>query len=329
MHAAVRQLSGRNRNIDSFIRNEVFDNWSDEIKEFLVMTSFLDKLCGPLCSAVTGISDASGVLMRLAEGNSLVFRLDEENQWFRYHHLFKEFLYNKLKNKDTDFRPGLYLRAGAWYRENGLSRDAVDSFIKAGAYSKAVALLVDRDIYLEMAQGGELKKWCKWTSGISEIAYPQAYAKEKVQTFIAIAWTLSMENRLEEAGVWVDKAQASFEQLDDADESEMQFLQAHMALARASICIGKMNTEQILYYFKEVVRIKLFQLILLGELNPGEPRLLNTIYGFKGRLSIIDKTYSILIEELRRIIGDFSAYATIIFAELHYERNDLNAASRG
>ena len=328
VHAAVRQLSGRNRYIDSFIRNEVFDNWSGEIKEFLVRTSFLDKLCGPLCKAVTGSGDASGVLMRLAEGNSLVFHLDEENQWYRYHHLFKEFLYHKLEEEDKVLLSDLFLRAGVWYRENGLNRYAIDSFIKAGAYREAITLLVNRDIYLDMAQNGELAKWCKWTAMIPEDVYPEGYTKEKVQAFIAIAWNLSMENRLEEASLWIEKAEASFKQLCNADESEIQYLNSHILIARAVTHIGRMDPEQSLRCFEKLMGIELYEPILLGELNLCEPRLLNTIYGFKGRLNFIEGTYGMLLKEFPKIIGDFSAYATIIFAELQYERNDLDAAGR-
>ena len=155
MHEVVRQFSGQNRHIDNFINDELFDHWPDEVKGLLVQTSFLDKLCGPLCSAVTENQNSGELLTQLAKGNSLVFSLDEEDRWFRYHHLFKEFLEKKLNVKGSESLRGLQHRAGIWYRQNGFYREAIDFFIKAGSYEDAFALLVDDDIF----SGNDPERW--------------------------------------------------------------------------------------------------------------------------------------------------------------------------
>ena len=325
VHKAIRQFSGRNRYIDSFINDELFDHWPDEVKELLVQTSFLDKLCGPLCDTVTGNENSGELLMQLAKGNSLVLSLDDEDKWFRHHHLFREFLEKKLSGKGEKFLRDLRHQAGVWYRENGLSREAIDVFIKAGSYEEAFALLVDDDIYLELIQNDGITEWYQWAYSIPE-GCPEGYLKEKVQGFSAFAWVLAMDNRLEEAAAWLDKAQAHFESLNDADEREKQYLKAHILMGRAAISLVKMDTKQLLNCFMEAASLEIYQPILLGELNPGETHMLNTLYGFKGRLRKIDESYLYLTEDVPRIFGDFSSYLTVILAECQYERDDLNTA---
>ncbi|MEN6326085.1 MAG: LuxR C-terminal-related transcriptional regulator [Syntrophomonas sp.] len=325
LHSAVRQFSGSHRYIDAFIRDEIFHNWTDEIKSFLIQTSFLDKLCGALGCAVTGNEEAGQVLKRLAEGNSLVFHLDAENQWFRYHHLFKEFLADKLNGKGIDYLKGLYQKAGEWFKENGCPREAVEAFLKAGAYREAFILLVDPEIYLEMAQNGELAEWCGLAASIPE-GFPEGFLKERVQTCCAIAWHLSMENRLDEANAWIDKAQNLADQIDDNDKKEKRYLQAHINMTRLSVGIVQMDIEQVQYYSEQLLDTDLYRPILVGEINTGVPAMLDTVYGFKGRLNQIDQSLGYLIADMPKIIGDFSAYASIMMAECLYERNDLEAA---
>ncbi len=325
LRSAVRQFSGSNRYIDAFIRDEIFNNWADEIKDFLIQTAFLDKLCGALCCAVTGNEEAGQVLKRLSEGNSLVFHLDAENQWFRYHHLFKEFLADKLYGKGSDHLQDLYQKAGQWFKENAYQREAIGAFLKAGSYLEAFHLLVDPNIYLEMAQNGELAEWCRLAVSIPE-GFSKGFLKEKVQTYCAIAWHLSMENRLDEANGWINKAQNLVEQINDKDEKEKCYLQAHADMTRVSVSVVQMDIEQVQHYSQQLVDTEIYQPILIGEINRGVPAMLDTVYGFKGRLNQIDHSWGYLISDMPRIIGDFSAYATIIMAECLYERNDLEEA---
>ncbi|WP_242849001.1 LuxR C-terminal-related transcriptional regulator [Syntrophomonas palmitatica] len=324
LDSAITQFSGRNRYIDSFIRDEIFNNWADEIKSFLIETSFLDKLCADLCYAVTGNEEAGQVLQSLAEGNSLVFHLDSENQWFRYHHLFKEFLADKLNEKGSDFLKDLYQKAGLWFKENEYWREAIEAFLKAGNYLEAFILLVDPNIYMEMAQNRELEEWCRLAASIPE-GLPEGFLKEKVQTYCAIAWHLSMENSLDDARGWIDKAQALVETIEDQNEKEKGYLQAHVDMTRVSVSVVQLDINQVRYYSKQLLDTELYQPLLLGEINTGVPAMLDTVYGFKGRLNQIDQSWSYLMADLPRIVGDFSAYATIIMAECLYERNDLEA----
>ena len=111
--------------------DEVFDKWPTEVQEFLVHTSFLNKLNGSLCEAVTGSSESGTLLTRLSRYNSFIISLDQQNHWFRYHHLFQEFLIQKLNKKNSAGIRVLYCRAGQWYEENDNLAEAINYYLKA------------------------------------------------------------------------------------------------------------------------------------------------------------------------------------------------------
>lgn len=321
-HTTISRFSGKNRHIDQLFQDEVFDRWSDQVKEFLVRIAFLDKFCGPLCQAVTGLADSREYIRKLAQSNSFIFHLDHENEWFRFHHLFGEFLRQRLEMADLSFRRELYRKAGGWYRENGLMREAILAFIKADAYEQAFPLMAK--ICLSMAQDNEYAVWLEWFGSI-----PPEYYESEVRAYTACSLFLAMENRIPDAKSWVDKAQSCFDRIKEGlERGEKDFLEANVIMAKANLAIREMNIERVSYYFKQVGRLKLYRPIAVGEMNSGEASLLKTAYGFRGRLKKVDELGALLSPELPRLIGNFSAYLTVGLAECHYERNNLQTASQ-
>lgn len=316
IHEAVRGFSGSNRHISSFIRSEVFDRWPEEVKEFLIHTAFLDKLSQPLCDKVTGKAN-SEELMKMLLKNSFIIPLNQEIGWFRYHHLFQEFLLNLLETESDMTRHTLYDQAGQWYLENGYIRDAIDSFIKAKEFSKAFPLVWD--IYLPMTQNGEYSTWRKWMASM-----PETLCESDVRACTGYSWVLSMENRLNEAELWADKARACYDGMKDIlTNEEKEYLEAHIALTYANAAIFRMDAAGAVRYFKKVCEFNLHTPIFIGEMNSGEPKLLDTLYGFKGRLNKVEEAYGGSLDNLQRLLGDFSAYIAVTLAECRYEQGRL------
>ncbi|MFD2384651.1 hypothetical protein ACFSWD_26660 [Paenibacillus xanthanilyticus] len=95
--AFIRAFAGDNRYIVDYLVEEVLERLPEEMRDFLLHTSILDRLHGPLCDAVTGQEGGSARLRHLEEGNFFVVALDDARQWYRYHHLFAEVLSAHLK----------------------------------------------------------------------------------------------------------------------------------------------------------------------------------------------------------------------------------------
>src|SRR5919206_5359971 len=95
----IRSFSGGHRDVFDFLAEEVLERQTEQMQSFLLETSILDSLSGPLCNALTGRSDGQHTLERLERENLLVVPLDDDRVWYRYHHLFSDFLRGRLQRE--------------------------------------------------------------------------------------------------------------------------------------------------------------------------------------------------------------------------------------
>lgn len=315
---SVSQLSGGSRDFDRYFRNEVFNHWPGEIRNFLIHTSILDRLTGSLCRAVTGRQDSAEILQGLAEGNSFIIPLDRKNKWFRYHHLFAEFLRARLEQEDPSIVKSLYGLAGAWLHENGLVREAIDALIKAEDFQKAVTLFGDS--FAIFANNGELPALSKWLS-----SFPEACYENNVRLCSAYTWVLAMEGNREAADEWAKRTVACFRRIRDRldDVSERNYMEAQAAIIRADNAIRRLDAATAARCYTEAGKLELDDYILTGELNLGQPSMLRTVYGFYGRLNDLEKAVFSFISDFPRLVGPASAYSKVILIESLYERNRL------
>ena len=93
----LRSFGGSNRYIMEYLTEVVVDALDEEVSQFLLETSILRRLNGPLCDAVTGRDGSAAMLESLYRSNVFVIPLDDNGQWYRYHHLFGELLTERLR----------------------------------------------------------------------------------------------------------------------------------------------------------------------------------------------------------------------------------------
>ena len=147
----IQAFSGSNRYILDYLGEEVLNHLPAEIKRFLLQTSILKRLSGPLCDAVTGTSVSQSILNELEKSNLFLIPLDEERCWYRYHHLFQELLrYQAEEAHITDPGPDgkmgfdlgeLHLRAANWFEQQDLMGEAVQHFLAARQFDRAAGLI--------------------------------------------------------------------------------------------------------------------------------------------------------------------------------------------
>src|SRR5215204_5443012 len=145
-HAFIESFRGSNRYIVSLLGEEVLAGLTEELRQFLLETSVLRTMTGPLCDAVTGREDSAMLLRELARSNLFVVSLDEEGEWYRYHHLFSELLLYELKSSRPDLVPTLRRRAGVWLEGAGFFEGAIRQAIVATDHER-VRLLIARHWY--------------------------------------------------------------------------------------------------------------------------------------------------------------------------------------
>jgi LuxR family maltose regulon positive regulatory protein len=139
--ASLRSLSGANRYIFDYLAQEVLQRQPARIRRFLQETSILERLCGPLCDALTDEVDCQSLLARLESENLFLSTMDDERRWYRYHPLFADVLKNALAATEPGSAKSLHERASRWFESEGLVDEAIDHSLLGGDGQRAVDLL--------------------------------------------------------------------------------------------------------------------------------------------------------------------------------------------
>jgi len=139
----IRSFTGSHRFVLDYLLEEVLQQQSKNIQAFLLRTSILDRLCSPLCDAVLDSPSASGqeTLEFLERTNLFIVPLDNERNWYRYHHLFAELLRQRLEQQQPDRVPQLHIRASVWYENHGLGFEAFQHAAAANDVDRAERLI--------------------------------------------------------------------------------------------------------------------------------------------------------------------------------------------
>jgi LuxR family maltose regulon positive regulatory protein len=138
----------------------VLEQQPDDVRDFLLKTSVLDQLCGPLCDVLTGRSDGQRMLEDLERANLFLVPLDEERRWYRYHHLFADLLLARLQSVDPQQMLTLHRNAATWYEDCGLINDAVRHALASGEASWAARLVEQHgEEVLRRGEGETLRGW--------------------------------------------------------------------------------------------------------------------------------------------------------------------------
>ena len=137
----IAGFAGNDRYIVDYLVEEVLAHQPDPVREFLLHTAVLDRLTGPLCQAVTGREDSSDMLTTLLRSNLFLVALDDQSEWYRYHHLFADVLRARLLAEQPDLVPLLHQRASHWYEMHESPEEAVRHALAAGDFNRAAYLM--------------------------------------------------------------------------------------------------------------------------------------------------------------------------------------------
>ena len=118
----IAGFAGDDRYIVDYLVEEVLQRQPDDVRSFLLQTSILGRLSGPLCDAVTGQDGGKATLEALDRRNLFLIPLDDRRRWYRYHHLFADVLRARLLDERPELVPELHRRAAEWYEQRRRAR---------------------------------------------------------------------------------------------------------------------------------------------------------------------------------------------------------------
>jgi ATP/maltotriose-dependent transcriptional regulator MalT len=137
----IAGFAGDDRYIVDYLVEEVLGRQPANVRSFLVQTSILDRLSGPLCDAVTGQHGGKAMLQSLDRANLFLVPLDDRRRWYRYHHLFADVLHTHLLDEHRDQVAALHRRASQWFEQDGEPAQAIRHALAAGDVERAAGLV--------------------------------------------------------------------------------------------------------------------------------------------------------------------------------------------
>jgi LuxR family transcriptional regulator, maltose regulon positive regulatory protein len=210
--AFIASFQGDNRHVADYLTADVLSRQTEEIQTFLLRTSVLERLSGPLCDAVLEAQGSARLLEELERSNLFLVPLDDRREWYRYHHLFAELLRVELASREPALLPVLHRRAAAWHRHAGNLDEAIGHASAAGEFGEAAALIAAH--WLTYWRRGQRATVARWLDGLPEEAItanpPVAYVAAWIGGFSGASkqecerWLAALEDSTWEGGLQDD-----------------------------------------------------------------------------------------------------------------------------
>ena len=242
----IAGFAGDDRYVVDYLGEEVLQRQSARVQAFLLQTSILGRLSGPLCDAVTGQGGGKAMLEALDRGNLFLVPLDDRRRWYRYHQLFADVLQARLLDEQPGQVPDLHRRASAWYQQNGEPAEAISHVLAAGDFGRA-ADLVELAIpaMRRSRQEATVRGWLE--------LLPDEVVRVRPVLSVHFAGELlargeleGVEGRLGDAERWLDGAagigegpQAPSAEMVVVDDDEFRRLPAGIEVYRAALAMAR------------------------------------------------------------------------------------------
>ncbi|MFP4440422.1 MAG: LuxR C-terminal-related transcriptional regulator [Chloroflexaceae bacterium] len=232
----ITTFRGSHRYVLDYLAEEVLRRQGEEVRAFLTQTSILDRFNADACSALTGRADAQAVIAHLERVNLFVVPLDDERIWYRYHHLFADYLRTLLTRPE---QAALNRRAATWHAANGLPVEAVQ-YALAAADAGFAADVIERALQEDTTwSGGNVALLSSWLDALP----PQAL-RDRPRLSLNAARILYLAGRFDQAEACI--AQTEQTPAAQPEPTETEQMRALAALYRGSIAAVRGDAQQAL-----------------------------------------------------------------------------------
>jgi len=215
-------FTGSHQTVFEYLSEEVLSRQPEHIREFLVQTSILNRLCAPLCDAVTGINNSAELLTNLEQKQLFVKPLDDSKTWYRYHPLFADLLQYQLKRSFPGKNIEQHSKAAKWYLETGEFGEAMYHAFNSSDYELAASILHEHYKKLVSAEG-------PWLTINYLKKLPDNVLNSYPSLLVYKAFTFFLQERREEAETLLEQA----EKLGYENKEEQAEYEGMLAIAKA------------------------------------------------------------------------------------------------
>jgi LuxR family transcriptional regulator, maltose regulon positive regulatory protein len=322
--AFIQAFTGSHRFVMDYLMDEVLRRQTDDLRDFLLRTSILERSCGPLCDALTGRNDGARTLECLERGNLFVIPLDGERRWYRYHHLFADVLRTRLLAEMPGEAPALHGRASVWYEHEGLRADAIRHAFLAGDLERAADLVELAGLMVE--DTAATRVWRKWVAALPDelVRSRPVLSGWLASALLSTGEFEAAEARLADAERWLRAPDEG--KMVVADEEWFRILpatiaivRAYIAQARGDVALAIEHAEKVLQLAPEGERLRRMQ----------ATGLLGLAYWSRGDLQATDRAFTAVVTGLLSMgnLADAISAASIL-PEIRMAMGRLGEAER-
>lgn len=343
----IETFTGSSHFVLDYLIEEVFRQQPDDVQDFLLKTAILERLCGPLCDALTGRTDSRSLLEKIEHANLFIIPLDQARTWYRYHHLFADLLKQRLQTSGIASEAELHQVASSWFQKEGYLPEAIHHSLIARDWERAAELIGEQSV--RMLRLGELMTLLGWLRLL-----PDNVVRGHLNLCRDYGWALTLTGQFDAAVPHLEyaelKAQGHDEQL-----GQVLVAQAYLARARGdnrrAILLAKQALELVAetdVLHQGLVLFTLgFAFLGTGQFVEAEPVLIKACESTRasgndyarltalGLLGSIHKNHGRLrraAELCRQAVQEAHgspavAQTQVFLASILYEWNDLDGAS--
>jgi LuxR family maltose regulon positive regulatory protein len=313
----IESFTGSHHFVMDYLVEEILKRQPESIQSFLLRTSILDRLCGPLCDAVLLAPSASGqeTLESLERANLFIIPLDNERRWYRYHHLFADLLRQRLHQSAFDMAE-LHERASIWFEDHGQEIEAFHHAAEAHDVGRAARLIEGKGMPLHVR--GALIPVLNWLKSL-----PTAVLDEKPMLWVIYAGALTTAGQTADVEQKLQAAETALQGAKLGEET--RDLLGRIANNRATLAVSQYQLEAAIVQAQRA----------LEYLRPDNLPVraiatwaLGAAYQFKGNRSEARRTYTQALSISQAIGHTFvTKLVTIGLGYLQEVDNDLHLAA--
>jgi len=243
----IKSFTGSHRYILDYLIEEVLDQQSESIQEFLLQTAILNRMNGSLCDALTGQDNGQETLDYLEQANLFLTPMDNERRWYRYHQLFADVLQARLMEKESNLIFTLHQRASEWYEQKGSPHEAIHHALAAKDIERAADLI--ELAWPAMERIFQSRSWLGWAKALpDDLVHTRPVLSVNYAWAFLIAGELdAAKARLQDAEHWLNTPSSKIspeqsQKMVVVDEDRFRVLPASIASARtfAALALGDM-----------------------------------------------------------------------------------------
>ena len=344
----IESFKGTNRYILDYLVEEALKMQSDDVREFLLYSSILDRFCAPLCDLILERENSQEMLELLDRHNLFIIPLDDQRTWYRYHNLFAELLQSQIQKSDKEKIRTMHSRASVWFEENGNLSDAIEHSFRAEDFQRAAQLVNKQGEYA--LSHGQFLTFMNWVRRIpTEFLYQnpslcsyyvvclilEGSSYREIQSLLEVVETIKGHNSYQPASlkallcILQGKQQEAAMQMEIINQNppDDEFFAGLFDLLRALYNYGTIpDTMGRLRETYQKSRSKGNLLIAIVSLS-----YIGDLYKYQGKFNEAANTYNEVLAMSEIGKNEFLSASSVAFlglAEIAYKRNQLEEAKR-